>query len=103
MKIELLCPRTLKIKHSSPTKALLSGAMGDRIIREQFDLVDEDGDLLVTFEEFRAVQEAMGVKEEDSRKIMTFGDADEDGMLNLEEFAAIYENPRHMRRRRCGS
>ena len=68
--------------------------MGGRIIREQFDLVDEDGDLLVTFEEFRAVQEAMGVKEEDSRKIMTLGDADEDGMLNLEEFATIYENPR---------
>ena len=92
--MELLCPRTLKIKHSSPIKALLSGAMGEWIIREQFDLADEDGDLLVTFKELRAVQEAIGVKEEDSRKIMTFGDVDEDGMLNPEEFATIYENKR---------
>ena len=46
---------------------MLSGAQEEQTMKEQFDLVDKDGDLLITFEELFAVHEAMGVREEDSR------------------------------------
>ena len=61
----------------------------------QFDGVDTDGDLLVTFEEMRVLHESLNIKEEKTRAMLDYGDTDGDGALNFEEFKAISKMQRN--------
>ena len=85
----------LQLTLSLVTQVMMNGAQGDQNAKMQFDVVDTDGELLLTFEEMRAVHENMGAREEDTRMMLSHGDADGDGMLNFEEFKVINKMQRN--------
>ena len=71
--ISMVSKLTLGLKHPvlftySLMQVMMNGAQGDQNAKMTFDGVDRDGDLLLTFEEMRAVHENMNVTEEQSRR-----------------------------------
>ena len=76
-------------------QVMMNGAQFEKNIKIQFDTVDTNGDLLMSYEEMRVPHEGMGVREEYTRELMEHGDTDGDGMLNFEEFKVIYKMQRN--------
>ena len=74
---------------------MMNGAKGDHTAKLQFDGVDTDGDLLITFEEMPVPHKNLNIKEEKTRGMLDYGDTDGDGALNFEEFKAISKMQRN--------
>ena len=86
---------TLSLVTYSLMQVMMNGAQGDQTAKRNFDVMDTDGDLLITFEEMRVSHESLNIKEEKTRAMLDYGDTDGDGALNFEEFKAISKMQRN--------
>ena len=61
----------------------------------QFNVLDMDCDLLITFREMRVPHQNLNIKEKETRAMLNYGDTNGDGALNFEEFKAISKMQRN--------
>ena len=71
---------------------MMNGAKGDHTAKLQFDGVDTDGDLLITFEDMPVPHKNLNIKEEKTRGMLDYGDTDGDGALKFKAIAKMQRN-----------